>query len=73
LAVAANVVAGNSVARKTVFAALESGVIQVSAWGAKRSCRFAQRIDNVQHELRTAARAFKSQALAATSTPHPEV
>jgi hypothetical protein len=66
LAVAADVVADNSRVRRAVFAAMESGVTQVSVWGSKRSCSFAQRIDNAQHQLSPAAKAFKSHATAAT-------
>lgn len=66
LAVAAGLVAGNSLVRGAVFAALRSGVTQVSVWGAKRSCSLAQCIDDAQHQLSAAAKAFKSQAVAAT-------
>jgi hypothetical protein len=65
LAVAADVVADNSRARSAVFAALESGVTHISVWGSKRSCSLARRIDDGQHQLSAAARAFKSQAIAA--------
>ena len=63
LAVAADVVAGNSRVRTAVFAAVESGATQVSVWGSKRSCSLAQRIDDGHHQLSAAAKAFKSQAM----------
>jgi hypothetical protein len=66
LAVAAELVAGNSRVRRAVFAAVESGVSQVSVWGSKRSCSLAQRIDDAQHQLSAAAKVFKAQAVAAT-------
>jgi hypothetical protein len=65
LAIAADVVAGNSRVRTAVFAAVESGATQVSVWGSKRSCSLAQRIDDGHHQLSAAAKAFKSQAIAA--------
>lgn len=65
LAVAADLVAGNSRVRTAVFAAVECGATQVRVWGSKKLCSLAERIDDGHHQLSAAAKAFKSQAIAA--------
>ncbi|WP_123664463.1 hypothetical protein [Actinocorallia herbida] len=53
--------------------ALDTSSADIRVWGAARPATFADAVDPVRHRLSTAARAFKSHALAAlpsTSAPH---
>jgi hypothetical protein len=68
VAVAADLFDGDSRVRKHVLNALEQGATEVTLWGALPA-ELDDSVDSAEHHLSAAARAFKTQALAATNDP----
>ncbi len=67
LAVATDLFDRDSRVRLGVLKALDRGVTEVTLWGKKWPAELNKSIDSVQHRLSAAARAFKTQALAAAA------
>jgi len=57
--------------RRHVRKALDHGLTEVTLWGEHCPEELDRDVDAVRHELSAAARAFKSQALAAVGAPAP--
>jgi hypothetical protein len=72
VAVAADVFGSDSRVHQHVLNALEQGATEVTLWGERLPAELDESVD-VQHRLSAAARAFKSQALAAANDPQPAV
>ncbi|MBV8966622.1 MAG: hypothetical protein JO191_10650 [Mycobacteriaceae bacterium] len=69
IAVAADVLAADKRLRQKVIVALDRGVTEVTLWGDDWPPAVHRRAGEVVHRLSTAARAFKSHALAGTRPP----
>jgi hypothetical protein len=69
LAVAAEVFNTDARVREIVATALERGLGEVTLWGDTGPTEFHQRVEDVQHRLSAAARAFKAHALTAAALP----
>lgn len=67
VAVAADLFATDERVRRGVLGALEHGLTEVTLWGERWPEELDDTIGSVRHQLSAAARAFKAQALAATS------
>lgn len=63
VAVAADLFASNEQVREGVRGALEQGLTEVTLWGESWPSELDAPVDCVQHELSSAARAFKAQAM----------
>ncbi|MCV7153625.1 hypothetical protein [Mycolicibacterium pyrenivorans] len=70
VAVAADLFATDERVRRGVLTALDQGMTEVTLWGEHWPDELDSTIGSVRHQLSAAARAFKSQALAATADPH---
>jgi hypothetical protein len=71
LAVAGDVFTKNARVRRHVLAAIDRGT-EVTLWGDCWPPPVDRRVENVEHRLSVAARAFKARALAAAATtPRP--
>jgi hypothetical protein len=66
VAVAADLFASDERVREGVLAALDHGLTEVTLWGEQCPEELDDTVAFVRHELSAAARAFKTQALAAT-------
>jgi hypothetical protein len=67
LAVAADMFTSDARVRGHVVRALDAGGTEVTLWGDTWPAELGRRLDNVQHRLSAAARAFKAHALVAAS------
>jgi hypothetical protein len=65
VAVAAECFASDSRVHQHVLNALEQGATEVTLWGERLPAELDASVDCVEHHLSAAARAFKTQALAA--------
>jgi hypothetical protein len=65
VAVAADLFGSDSRVRQHVLNALEQGATEVTLWGERLPVELDDSVDSAQHHLSAAARAFKTQALAA--------
>jgi hypothetical protein len=65
VAVAAELFASDDRVRRGVLGALEQGLTEVTLWGDTCPAELDDSVDPVAHHLSAAARAFKTQALAA--------
>jgi hypothetical protein len=68
LAAAADLVECDSRVRQGVLQALDRGVTEVTLWGESWPAELEDNVGLVQHRLSMAAKIFKSQALAASSS-----
>jgi hypothetical protein len=73
LAVEAALVLSDARVRDAVVKALDGGRTEVTLWGDTSRTDLHDRVDQVQHQLSTAAQAFKAHALAAASVPQQPV
>lgn len=71
VAVAADLFVSDARVREGVLGALDQGLTEVTLWGESWPQELDSTVDNVQHELSAAARAFKAQALAAAGDTDP--
>ena len=71
VAVAADLFASDERVRHGVLGAMEQGLTEVTLWGESWPTDLDASVDPVQHELSAAARAFKTQAVAALGTGAP--
>lgn len=71
VAVAAELFISDVRVREGVLGALEQGIIEVTLWGDSCPEELDSTVGSVQHELSGAARAFKTQALAAAGDTDP--
>ncbi|GFG51251.1 hypothetical protein CQY20_03015 [Mycolicibacterium agri] len=71
VAVAADLFETDERVRRGVLGALEQGMTEVTLWGEHWPAELDDSVGPVQHRLTAAARAFKSQALAAASDTWP--
>lgn len=69
VAVAADLFAADERVRTGVLTALDQGMTEVTLWGERCPDELDSTVGSVRHRLSAAARAFKSQALAATADP----
>jgi hypothetical protein len=67
VAVAADLLQADARVRHHVLNALDQGATEVTLWGERLPAELDHTVDSVQHHLSAAARAFKSQALAAAN------
>jgi len=67
VAVAADVFDSDPRVHQHVLNALEQGATEVTLWGERLPAELDSSVDSVEHHLSAAARAFKSQALAAAN------
>ncbi|AGB24754.1 hypothetical protein Mycsm_04519 [Mycobacterium sp. JS623] len=67
VAVAADVFDSDPRVHQHVLNALEQGATEVTLWGERLPAELDKSVDSVEHHLSAAARAFKSQALAAAN------
>ena len=67
VAVAADVFDSDPRVHQHVLNALEQGATEVTLWGERLPAELDNSVDSVEHHLSAAARAFKSQALAAAN------
>ena len=67
VAVAADVFDSDPRVHQHVLNALEQGATEVTLWGERLPAELDESVDSVEHHLSAAARAFKSQALAAAN------
>jgi hypothetical protein len=65
VAVAADLFDIDSRVHRHVLNALEQGATEVTLWGERLPAELDDSVDSAQHHLSAAARAFKTQALAA--------
>lgn len=72
IAVAADLCASDERVRRGVLTALDQGMTEVTLWGEQWPEELDSTVGSVRHQLSAAARAFKSQALAATADPSPD-
>ncbi|MEZ0052378.1 hypothetical protein ABIA30_003396 [Mycobacterium sp. MAA66] len=63
VAVAADLFTSNDQVREGVLGALEQGMTEVTLWGESWPSELDATVDCVQHELSSAAMAFKTQAM----------
>jgi hypothetical protein len=73
VAVAADLFDRDARVRQGVLEALEQGATEVTLWGEGLPAELDESVDSVQHRLSAAARAFKTQALAAANAPEAAV
>ncbi|HEX7427481.1 MAG TPA: hypothetical protein VF328_11140, partial [Mycobacterium sp.] len=73
VAVAADLFAGDERVRRGVLGALEQGLTEVTLWGDSCPAELDDSVGPVRHHLSAAARAFKTQALAAVDDPEAGV
>jgi hypothetical protein len=69
IAVAADVFDSDQRVRRSVVAALDRGLTEVTLWGDSWPPGFHRRAHAVEHRLSAAARAFKAHALSAARLP----
>jgi hypothetical protein len=69
LAVAADVFNTDAHVREIVLAAVERDLAEVTIWGESQPVELRRRTDDLRYRLSSAARAFKTQALAAAALP----
>lgn len=69
VAVASDLFGSDLRVRNGVLQALGYGLTEVTFWGSTRPAEFGHRVDPVQYQLSSAARAFKVQALMAAAAP----
>jgi hypothetical protein len=67
VAVAADLFDSDSRVHQHVLNALEQGATEVTLWGERLLAELDDSVDSAQHHLSAAARAFKTQALAAAN------
>ena len=67
VAVAADLFDSDSRVRQHVLSALGQGATEVTLWGEPLPAELDESVDSAQHHLSAAARAFKTQALAAAN------
>ena len=67
VAVAADLFDSDPRVHQHVLNALEQGATEVTLWGERLPAELDESVDSVEHHLSAAARAFKTQALAAAS------
>jgi hypothetical protein len=67
LAVAAELYIGDEGVRGVVHNALKGGLTEVTFWGQQWTAELNHGVTSVHHQLSSAARAFKAQALAAAA------
>ena len=67
VAVAADLFDSDPRVHQHVLNALEQGATEVTLWGERLPAELDKSVDSVEHHLSAAARAFKSQALAAAN------
>lgn len=72
VAVAADLFVSDERVRRGVLNALDQGMTEVTLWGKDWPDELDNTISSVRHQLSAAARAFKSQALAATADSNPD-
>jgi hypothetical protein len=65
VAVAADLFDSDTRVHQHVLNALEQGATEVTLWGERLPAELDESVDSVEHHLSAAARAFKTQALAA--------
>jgi len=65
LAVSAELLSSDAVVRDEVLHVLKRGLTEVTVWGAQWPVELGRQADAVHHRVSSAARAFKSHALAA--------
>ncbi|MEB4207895.1 hypothetical protein [Mycobacterium sp. 94-17] len=70
LAAAADLFGCDARVRQGVLQALDHGVTEVTLWGENWPSELDDSVGLVQHQLSTAARIFKAQALTAAAAPH---
>ena len=68
VAVAAELFGSDTRVHRHVLNALDQGATEVTLWGDRLPAELDDSVDSVQHHLSAAARAFKTQALAAAET-----
>ncbi|MBX7433271.1 hypothetical protein JDV09_14290 [Mycobacterium sp. Y57] len=68
VAVAADMFSRDERVRQGVLNALDQGLTEVTLWGGQCPEELHSTVGSVQHQLSAAARAFKTQALAAADT-----
>jgi hypothetical protein len=68
VAVAAELFGSDARVHQHVLNALDQGATEVTLWGDRLPAELDDSVDSVQHHLSAAARAFKTQALAAADT-----
>jgi hypothetical protein len=73
LAVSAELLASDGDVRDEVIRVLKRGVAEAIVWGERWPAELGRQWDPVQHRVSTAARAFKSHALAAAALPTDSV
>ena len=69
IAVAADLFERDDRLRQGVLSALEQGATEVTLWGERLPAELDNSVDSVRNQLSAAARAFKTQALAAANDP----
>jgi hypothetical protein len=69
VAVASDLFGSDLRVRNGVLQALGYGLTEVTLWGDTCPAEFGHRVDPVQYQLSSAARAFKAQALMAAAAP----
>ena len=72
MAVAADLFDRDARVKQTVLHALEHGMTDVTLWGERWPAGLGGSVDEMRHELSSAASAFKSQALAAAKKPEAQ-
>ena len=65
VAVAVDLLDSDARVRQHVLNALDQGATEVTLWGERLPAELDESVDSAQHHLSAAARAFKTQALAA--------
>jgi hypothetical protein len=69
LAVSTDVLGADTPLRDEVLRVLTQGLTEVTVWGTRWPAELGRQADSVQHRVSSAARAFKSHALAAADVP----
>ncbi|WP_102142160.1 hypothetical protein [Mycobacterium hubeiense] len=72
VAVASELLSVDERVRHGVLGALDQGLTEVTLWGEQWPADLDRNVDDVQHRLSAAARAFKAQALAALGDPEAD-
>jgi hypothetical protein len=67
VAVAASLLDSDARVHQHVLNALEQGATEVTLWGERLPAELDESVDSMEHHLSAAARAFKTQAMAAAS------
>jgi len=73
LAVSARILHRDSQLRQSVLRLLDGGPTQVAVWGERCLAEVDHQLGQLTYQLGPAAKAFKSQALLATTSPHAQV